>query len=562
MTAIKKRLGDFLAILFLVVVAAAVALYVLHNERLRFPLIQEKVLTINAEFSTAQAVTPGQGQTVRVAGVQIGDIGQVTLNEGRAIVRMDIDPHYKQGFIRQDATALLRPKTGLKDMFIELNPGTYKAPPARNGFTIPVNNTLPDVNPDEVLSTLDSDTRDYLKLLINGLGEGLNGRGGDLQNVFTRFEPTYRDLARFTGALSQRRQNLRHLIHSLRLLNAELANNGQDLTQLVTASNDVFRAFASEQGHLRRTVRDLPPALRQATVTLGKVQRFANVLRPTADRLRPAVRAITPANQATRSLALETTPIVRDQIRPFVREARPLVTQLIQPSDELADATPDLRGTFRQLNKWFDVLGYNPGGPQGPSHDRRDEGWLFQVAWVSHQTENLFRMQDANGDYRPIFLSLTCKSARKIVQNQGRAAAAAFPNRPGLNPLQQIGLGVAQQIAAANARAGALFGLNLAGILSTPFCAPNPGPIPLSVTRNGVVEGLGTKNGKVKNQSNHDKSDKNQGGGDQGGGDQGGGDQGGGDQGGGDQPVGLKAPANQSTLSTQASGTTQTTTSP
>ena len=193
------------------------------------------------------------------------------------------------------------------------------------------------------------------------------------------------------------------------------------------------------------------------------------------------MRSITPANEATRSLALEATPIVRDQVRPFVREVRPLVTQLIQPSDELADATPDLRGTFRQLNKWFDVLGYNPGGRQGPSHDRRDEGWLFQVAWVGHQTENLFTMDDANGPYRPIFLSLTCKSARKIVQNQGRAAAAAFPNQPGLQPLQNLGLTIAQQVAAANARAGALFGLNLAGILSTPLCAPNPNPIPRPV---------------------------------------------------------------------------------
>jgi len=525
-TAIKKRLGDFLAILFLVVVAAAVALYVLHNERLRFPLIQESPLTLNAEFSTAQAVTPGQGQTVRVAGVQIGDIGQVTLNQGRAIVRMDIDPHYKAGFIRQNATALLRPKTGLKDMFIELNPGTNDAPPARNGFTIPVNNTLPDVNPDEVLSTLDKDTRQYLVLLINGAGEGLNGRGGDLQNVFKRFEPTYRDLARFTGALSQRRENLRHLIHSLRLLNGELANSGKDITQLVDASSVVFRQFAMEQAQVRRAVRDFPPALRQTTTTLGKVERLANVLRPTADRLRPAVRAITPANQATRSLALEATPIVRDQVRPFVREVRPLVTNLIQPSDELADATPDLRGTFHQLNKWFDVLGYNPGGPQGPSHDRKDEGWLFQVAWVSHQTENLFTMDDANGPYRPVFLSLTCDTIRHLVQEAGRRAAAPFADQPLL----------AQLAAAARGRALALFGENFAGLLSTQFCGPNPSPVPLF-----------TENGEVKDDSKN-KSDENKGGGDQGEGDQ---------NGGGDQPAGLKAPANQST---QTTGTTQTTT--
>ena len=79
----------------------------------------------------AQAVTPGQGQTVRVSGVRVGDITGVDLKNGRAIVTMDLEPGYK-GFVHTDATALLRPKTGLKDMFIELDPGTGRAPRARS----------------------------------------------------------------------------------------------------------------------------------------------------------------------------------------------------------------------------------------------------------------------------------------------------------------------------------------------------------------------------------------------------------------------------------------------
>ena len=58
---------------------------------MRFPFIEEKPFELKAEFQTAQAVIAGQGQTVRVAGVRIGDIGDVKLKDGRAIVRMDID---------------------------------------------------------------------------------------------------------------------------------------------------------------------------------------------------------------------------------------------------------------------------------------------------------------------------------------------------------------------------------------------------------------------------------------------------------------------------------------
>jgi phospholipid/cholesterol/gamma-HCH transport system substrate-binding protein len=424
MTEIRKRAGDFAAIVFLVVVAALVGGYIMKNQRLRFPFIEEKPLRINAELSTAQAVTPGQGQTVRIAGVKIGDIGTVTLKDGRAIVGLDIDPQYKGGFIRQDATALLRTKTGLKDMFVELNPGTNAAPAAREGFTIPINNTLPDVNPDEVLSTLDADTRDYLKLLVNGAGRGLDQRGGELQETFARFEPTYRDVARLTTALSRRRENMRRLVHSLQVLNTELAASGQDVSELVDESAVVFRAFAAEQRGLRASLREFPSSLRQTSTTLGKVQRFANVLRPTADRLRPAVRAITKANPQVRAFAIEATPTIRDEIRPFVHDARPLVRQLVDPVEDLSDATPHLTQSFVRLNDLFNLIAFNPNGPEQPRLGRGiNESWLFWIAWVTHQTENLFSTQDAHGSYRPVFIGGTCETIQKIIDIGGPVAA-------------------------------------------------------------------------------------------------------------------------------------------
>ena len=194
--AIKNHSGDFAAILVLLVLSVVVAGYILNHERLRFPFIQSAPFTMKAEFSTAQAVTPGQGQTVRVSGVQIGEVGQVSLQNGIAVVQLQIDQKYKH-LIHTDATALLRPRTGLKDMFVELNPGTSRAPIAKPGFTIQVSNTQPDINVDEILASLDADTRQYLDLLVNGAGQGLKNNGGNqLAQVLERFEPTHQDLAR------------------------------------------------------------------------------------------------------------------------------------------------------------------------------------------------------------------------------------------------------------------------------------------------------------------------------------------------------------------------------
>ena len=43
---------------------------------------------------------------------------------------------------------------------------------------IPISQTLPDVNLDEILASLDTDTRDYLLLLLN---DGAQGLGSEQQ---------------------------------------------------------------------------------------------------------------------------------------------------------------------------------------------------------------------------------------------------------------------------------------------------------------------------------------------------------------------------------------------
>ena len=407
MTAIRKRAGDFAAIIVLVVIATAVGGYILSHQRLRFPLVQEKPFQLQAAFSTAQAVTPGQGQTVRVAGVRIGDISKVRLRNGQAIITMDLDPEY-DNLVHLDASALLRPKTGLKDMFIELDPGSVTAPLAREGWTLPVRNTLPDVNPDEIYSALDRDTRDYLKLLVNGGGRGLQGRGRDLQEVFARFEPTYRDIARVTSEVEKRRANLRRLVNSLQRLNTHLASRDDDLAELVSASATVFRAFASENQNISEAVRRFPGALRQTTDTLGRVETFAEVLGPAADKLRPAVRSLNRANREVGPFAREAAPILRTQIRPFVRAARPLVRDLRAPGRQLADAAPDLTRSFAVLNQLFDLFAFNPNGREEPGKPGRQEGYLFWIAWLGHQTNYVFSSADAHGSYRPVFLGGPC----------------------------------------------------------------------------------------------------------------------------------------------------------
>jgi len=415
--AIRKYARDFAAVLGLMVIAAGVGGYILSKQRLRFPFVEDAPYVLHAEFSTAQAVTPGQGQTVRVSGVRIGDISKVELRDGVARVRMDIDQEFKD-VVRTDAKALLRPKTGLKDMFIELTPGSKSAPVAEEGWTLPVANTLPDVNPDEIFSALDADTRDYLQLLVGGAGKGLRGRSDDLREVFRRFEPTHRDLAKVTGLVAQRQRNLRRLIHSLGELNGELADKDDELAELVSSSAQVFRAFASEQTGITEAVGRLPGTLKQTTSTLGKVERLADVLGPAVTDLRPAVRRLDEANRAITPFVKEAAPLLRTQVRPFVRAARPVVGTLDVPAKRLAATTPDLTRSFTALNALLNLAGYNQNGKEGPDVASRDEGYLFWAAWLQHIGNSLFSTGDANGPFRPVSLGGTCGTVAQVANTE------------------------------------------------------------------------------------------------------------------------------------------------
>jgi phospholipid/cholesterol/gamma-HCH transport system substrate-binding protein len=408
-TAIRKHLGDFLAIIALFILALAISGYILTQERLRLPFVEKKPFVVKAELPDAQAVIPGQGQTVRVAGVEVGQVGKVELKEGHAEVELQLEHKYA-GLLRRDATALLRSKTGLKDMFVEVDPGEGKQLD-KEGH-IQLTNTLPDVDPDEVLSALDTDTRDYLKLLINGAGQGLKGRGSDLQETFARFGPLHRDLARVSKAVARRRANLRRLIHNYGLLVKELGGKDRDLTTLVQASNAVFQAFASEDQNVSAFVHKLPGTLDTTRTALAKVNTLSQRLGPSLESLRPAFRRIDTANRQVLPLAREGTPILRNQVRPFARASQPFTRNLGKGARDLAKAGPDITSTFKGLNRLFNMASYNPGGNEGISSGcekggscsgaerNRNEGYLYWLTWVTHNTTAIFSTRDAQGDFR------------------------------------------------------------------------------------------------------------------------------------------------------------------
>ncbi|HEY4427680.1 MAG TPA: MlaD family protein [Solirubrobacteraceae bacterium] len=388
---IERYRTAFIAVVTMVLIAAAVGGYILAHENLKLPgwvpVFGRSYYTLKAEFQTAQAVTPGQGQAVTIAGAKIGEIASVDLNNGVATVTMKVVPKYAR--IYRNATLLLRPKTQLQDITIEVNPGTPSAGRLPSGGTLGLAQTAPNVNFDEFLAGLDAETRAYLQELLAGAGQGLKGNAGALSATLKRFDPVAREFQRIAQQVEIRHTNVAQSIHNFRLLMEALGGKDKELAQLVEASNAVFAVFAKEDANVQQTLRLLPGALHKTSTGLGKLATATNVLGPTLHKLQPFASALAPAQEASRRTAEATTPIIKNEIRPFARQILPVVNQLAPATRGAGEAFPKLAVSFSVLNEFFNELAYNPGPSRG--------GFLFFLDWGNHDLNSVVSSADAHG---------------------------------------------------------------------------------------------------------------------------------------------------------------------
>ena len=424
--ALRGRTRDLIAVFVVLIAGFTATLVIIGQQKAALPgwvpFFGQDFFSLEAEFVPAQAVTPGQGQAIDIAGIQVGKVGNVELQDGHAVVRMDIEPKYAP-LIHRDASLLLRPKSGLADMVIEMDPGTH-GPEIDEGETVPLANTKPQVNADEILATLDADTRNYLTLLLQAGAQGLGSKEQGIQAsaALRRLEPTTRDIARINTAVAKRSRNLARVIHNFGLLAAELGRHDQQLGRFVDSSNAVFDSFANQQAAIRASLQQLPPTLRATHSALRSSDRLALTLRSSLPSLIKSAAVLKPGLEATQRLFRETTPPIRDQIRPFTRQVRQPVQHLVEGAKPLDTGVNGLKVGLSNLNFLLNELAYNPNPSIG--------NYLFYLGWLNHNLNSVYLNQDAYGPLRRGLIMFSCQTAT--------FAEPVAASHPFLRTLQQL----------------------------------------------------------------------------------------------------------------------------
>jgi phospholipid/cholesterol/gamma-HCH transport system substrate-binding protein len=382
---------SFVTVVGMIVVAALVGGYVLSNERLSLPcgvpVLGKCYFKLGAYFRTAQALEPGQGQAVTIAGAKIGEIASVEVRNGQALVEMNLETKYAR--IYRDATLLMRPKTQLQDLTVEIDPGNPSAGKLSSGAVIGVDQSAPNVDFDQFLASLDGETRAYLQELLAGAAEGLKGNGGRLAATFKRFDPLARNTAAITKELQHYHANIAGAIGNFTALLSALASVEKQIGELVVSANTNFKVFAAQDQAVQRTLSLLPHALAKTQSGLGKLATAAAVAGPTLKALEPFAQALGPAEQAGQAFARQTTPIIADQIRPFAREAQPALAKFQPALGNFAESEPGLTASFARINELVNELAFNPSAS--------DPGFLFYGSWLAHDLNSVYSTADAHG---------------------------------------------------------------------------------------------------------------------------------------------------------------------
>jgi virulence factor Mce-like protein len=238
-----------------IVVAYAVAVAVVGSYlgvRMGGEFLFQPTYRVAAEFGVGTQLVVGDDVTI--SGLRVGRVEG--LEPVAAGARVELLIHRQYAPLYRDARAMVKTKNLLGEAYVELSRGSGGAGPIAEGGTIGRERTLTPVEVDQVLSVLDRDTRQQLVALIDGLGESVDGRGGDLNAATGSLRVVAQALETVAGSLAGQNGHLDSLLTSLTKVLDTLAAWHTELRQLIGDWDGVMRTLAARERDLQGVIVD------------------------------------------------------------------------------------------------------------------------------------------------------------------------------------------------------------------------------------------------------------------------------------------------------------------
>src|SRR5215211_2165750 len=202
---------------------------------------------VKAAFKSVNNLKPAS--PVRIAGVEVGKVSKVERarkGDNGVLVTMRIQDKGRP--LHDDATFRVRPRIFLEgNFFVDIQPGTAGDEVEKN-HVFPATQTRTPVQFDQVLTALQSDTREDLKILLREYAAGLKGRGAKgFNRSIDYWKPAYRDSAIVSEAmLGEKEHDLSGYVNRAGVVAGALDRNPQRLKDFITYFRRTAGAFARE----------------------------------------------------------------------------------------------------------------------------------------------------------------------------------------------------------------------------------------------------------------------------------------------------------------------------
>ncbi|WP_369276044.1 MCE family protein [Streptomyces sp. R11] len=220
---------------------------------------------VTAYFPRTVGIYPGSD--VRVLGVRIGEVKEITPEGGRVRVKLEYEADRK---IPAEAQAAIINSSVVSDRYVQLLPVYQGGPVLQDGDEIPESRTAVPVELDRVFDSLHTTAEALgpegankdgsLSRLLGVSADNLDGQGKNLNQ-------TVEDLSKAVTTLSNGRTDLFGTIRNLQVFTAALAADDKSVRSFNGSLARVAEQLAGER-------KDLAAALRNLGTALGDVSGF------------------------------------------------------------------------------------------------------------------------------------------------------------------------------------------------------------------------------------------------------------------------------------------------
>jgi phospholipid/cholesterol/gamma-HCH transport system substrate-binding protein len=215
--------------------------------------------TVRAEF--VRAVGLYEGSDVRILGVKVGEVTDVSPHGDRVEVEMTYDDEYK---VPADAKAVVVAPSVVSDRYVQLTPVYEGGPALADRARIGLERTAVPVELDRIFSSLDdlnvalgpegANEGGALSRLLAVGADNLDGEGRNINR-------TVRDFSRAISTLSDGRDDLFGTVQNLQVFTTALARSDDQVKAFNTDLASVADQLAAEREELALSLKNLAVAL-------------------------------------------------------------------------------------------------------------------------------------------------------------------------------------------------------------------------------------------------------------------------------------------------------------